>query len=295
MGGGQNPAARVGTYVDEIISRMRDGETMTVVSLLSKLFIHTSVPDNVCSLEAWHVLLDLPRTLSSRIFTGFSMNDTKAFKATKNIQQGAAEEPATKLNKLDHYLARLKSGTLTIVKWERMSFSSFISRVDCHRTYTIRDKSKILKEKPYLHLDARRRDAANMARFCLRLHRPFSTASQDPMKLSESDAVSQLQDFLESTVCPLWIKLRYTKHNRIRKLRPPPVLGTTAGTNDDEQTRSRDSTATGEIPAQSAVNLNTAGNSHTDSIVAAQQPADIGSDMDDVVTWSCTLCFVVYW
>ena len=66
LGSGQTAATRIGSFVDEIVSRMQDNETMTVVSLLSKLFIHAAVPDALCSLEAWHVLFDLPRTLSSR-------------------------------------------------------------------------------------------------------------------------------------------------------------------------------------------------------------------------------------
>ena len=44
---------------------MGDRETMTVASLLSKLFIHSAVVEEICSFEAWRVLLDLPRVLSS--------------------------------------------------------------------------------------------------------------------------------------------------------------------------------------------------------------------------------------
>ena len=66
IGGGHSAHSRISGLIDDIVCRMGDRETMTVASLLSKLFIHSAVPEEICSLEAWHVLLDLPRVLSSR-------------------------------------------------------------------------------------------------------------------------------------------------------------------------------------------------------------------------------------
>ena len=53
LGSGHTATSRIGGLLDDILCRMRDDETMTVTSLLSKLFIHTAVPDQICSLEAW--------------------------------------------------------------------------------------------------------------------------------------------------------------------------------------------------------------------------------------------------
>lgn len=64
---------------------MRDTETMTIAALLPKLFIHAAVPEEICSLEAWHTLLDLPRTLSSRYVSTSSTSDVMSFKPVDQI------------------------------------------------------------------------------------------------------------------------------------------------------------------------------------------------------------------
>ena len=61
LGGGQSAVSKVSSCVEETISKMPDEQEMTVASLLSKLFIHAAVPQEISSLEAWHVLQDLPR------------------------------------------------------------------------------------------------------------------------------------------------------------------------------------------------------------------------------------------
>ena len=102
---------------------------------------------------------------------------------------------------------------------QRMSWAKFLSRVTRGgrgQRLSLRRKPCIVKEKPFLQLDARRRDAAAMARLCLRLHRPFSGAAEDPMHLAEAEAVQQLQDFVCSSTCPRWLRKRYMKHNRQR-------------------------------------------------------------------------------
>ena len=60
-GAGQSVHARIASLLDDIISRTPDGRTLTVASLLSKAFIATAVPDTLSSLEAWHILWQLPR------------------------------------------------------------------------------------------------------------------------------------------------------------------------------------------------------------------------------------------
>ena len=50
-------SGRIGGLIDDVVCKMRDAETMTVASLLSRLFIHAAVPEEISSLEAWHVLL----------------------------------------------------------------------------------------------------------------------------------------------------------------------------------------------------------------------------------------------
>ena len=68
LGTGHTATSRIGGLLDDILCRMQDHETMTVTSLLSKPLIHTAFPDQICSLEAWHILFDFPRVLSSRFF-----------------------------------------------------------------------------------------------------------------------------------------------------------------------------------------------------------------------------------
>ncbi len=81
----------------------------------------------------------------------------------------------------------------------------------------LRAKPNIVKEKPFLRLDMRRREAGGMARMCLRLHRPFRRAAEDPVLLDDAAAVVQLHEFVENPTCPVWLKKRYAKHNRALK------------------------------------------------------------------------------
>ena len=48
LGTGHTATSRIGGLLDDILCRMQDHETMTVTSLLAKLFIHTAVPDRSC-------------------------------------------------------------------------------------------------------------------------------------------------------------------------------------------------------------------------------------------------------
>ena len=195
---------------------------MTVASLLSKLFIHSAVPEEICSLEAWHLLMDLPRVLSSRHVTSLNVkDDSKSFKDLNSIEKAKTEESVIQQNKVQIYLDRFNmkcAETLTDAALASMSLFQFVSRVDRRgKSLHLRAKSNIVKEKPFLRLDARRREAGGMARMCLRLHRPFRTEAEDPVNLEDAVAVEQLHDFVQCATCPVWLKKRYVKHNRVKK------------------------------------------------------------------------------
>jgi len=75
---------------------------MTVASLLAKLFIHSAVPEEICSLEAWHLLMDLPRVLSSRHVTSLNVkDDSKSFKDLNSIEKAKTEESVIQQNKYE--------------------------------------------------------------------------------------------------------------------------------------------------------------------------------------------------
>ena len=74
-----------------------------------------------------------------------------------------------------------------------------------------------MKEKPFLNLDARRSDAATMARYCLRLHRAWSSAAEDPIERGDDEALAELSKFLKSAACPKWLSDRNAKHNRLKR------------------------------------------------------------------------------
>ena len=210
------------SYIDEIICKMPDDQEMTVASLLSRLFIHAAVPQEISSLEAWHVLLDLPRVLSSRQVMALNAKDTQSFRDISEIERSNQEESALRPSKVENYMSRMRGKrdeALRAEDLQRMPWAKFLSRVTRGgrgQRLSLRRKPCIVKEKPFLQLDARRRDAAAMARLCLRLHRPFSGAAEDPMHLAEAEAVQQLQDFVRSSKCPQWLRKRYMKHNRQR-------------------------------------------------------------------------------
>ena len=64
-GAGQSVNARIGSILDDIITKLPEGKGATVASVMAKAFVSTAVPDSLCGLEAWHVLLDLSRVVCS--------------------------------------------------------------------------------------------------------------------------------------------------------------------------------------------------------------------------------------
>ena len=222
LGTGHTATSRIGGLLDDILCRIQDHETMTVTSLLSKLFIHTAVPDQICSLEAWHILFDFPRVLSSRFFVNLNAKEQPVLKDLQAIQTGTQDTTVTRQTKLDVYTQRLQNanfGTnLTPETVQQMSLAQFVGRVDRRgKKLSLRKKNAIVKEKPYLNLDSRRPNAGDMARYALRLHRPFAAATDDPGVLSDKDAIEQLHTFVESAVCPLWLKQRFRRQNKVKK------------------------------------------------------------------------------
>ena len=197
---------------------------MTVTSLLSKLFIHTAVPDQICSLEAWHILHDFPRVLSSRFFVNLNAKEEPKLKQLETIQAGTEETMVTRQTKCDIYARRLENNefgeNLTAEKVRKMSWAQFVARVDRRgRKFSFRKKQAIVKEKPYLNLDSKRPNAGDMARYALRLHRSFGSLAEDPLALSDKDALEQLHSFVESASCPMWLKQRFRRQNKVKKMK----------------------------------------------------------------------------
>ena len=92
-GAGMSVTARIASLLDDIVSRVPDGKTMTVSSLISKAFIATAVPASLCCLEAWHILWKLPRTVCSRFFVGLNMDGLTGVKAPKDVPKEAGGRP----------------------------------------------------------------------------------------------------------------------------------------------------------------------------------------------------------
>ena len=76
-GAGQSVNARVGSLLDDIITKLPEDKKATVASVMAKAFIATAVPVNLCSLEAWHVLLDLNRFVCSRRFVSLQADEKR--------------------------------------------------------------------------------------------------------------------------------------------------------------------------------------------------------------------------
>ena len=265
LGGGHSAQSRVSGLIDDIVCRMGDRDTMTVASLLSKLFIHSAVPEHICSLEAWHLLFDLPRAISSRYVSSLNVKeDQQAFKNLTQVEQAKEEESVVQKNKISIYVDRFNmktEGRIPAQTLEQMSLFQFFSRVERRRnSLHVRSKPNIVKEKPYLRLDMRRREAGGMARMCLRLHRPFRRAAEDPVHLDDAAAVLQLHEFVESPTCPVWLKKRYAKHNRMPKKKPTQVEVDVPGVSLPAAEDKRVIEAEVAAPTISGVSLRTAEN-----------------------------------
>ena len=93
-GAGMSVSARIASLLDDIVTRVPEGKTMTVASLLAKAFIATAVPESLCCLEAWHILWGLPRTVSSRYFRGLNMDGLTGVKQPAEVKPQQQQGPA---------------------------------------------------------------------------------------------------------------------------------------------------------------------------------------------------------
>ena len=200
---------------------------------MAKAFIATAVPDTLCSLEAWHLLLGLKRVVCTRGFTSLNTDQDKALRSVAQPSVGARsraahqdddEEPknVTKKFPVERYLERFDDKTLgprLSDEWlEACSLRRFLAEVD-ERDNTLRrnDKPKVVKTKPFINLDMGGAHAPRMARMALRNHRPFRSAEEDPVNIQDdAEAVRQLEEFVrDNKACPRWMQARYQIHNKV--------------------------------------------------------------------------------
>ena len=231
-GAGQSVNARIGSLIDDIITKLPEGRKTTVASILAKAFVATAVPDSLCALEAWHVLLDLGRVVCSRGFVSLQADATKALRNVAIPKQPTAGvDVADALNKtlpkkmpVERYCDRFagtRMGTGVSVEWlDSCCLATFQAEVEMRGdTLYRRRKAKIVKVKPYLNLDMGSPHAPRMARMALRLYRPFNDLEDDPAienNLTDEEAIAQLELFLRTDLCPRWLQERYRQHNRVR-------------------------------------------------------------------------------
>jgi hypothetical protein len=247
-GAGQSVNARIASLIDDIITRLPEEKKSTIASVMSKAFIATAVPDTLCGLEAWHLLLGLSRTVCSRGFIALQGDCEKAHRSVvipkEPVQQDAVvvsdaagnegtetaeilERTLVRKTPAERYCDRFSGfllGARVTVEWlESISLATYQAEVeDRGNTLTRRRKPKVVKVKPYLNLDMSSLQAARMARMALRLHRPFENIDEDPggldpggnFNLSDEEAIQQLEEFVRSATCPRWLTARYDIHNR---------------------------------------------------------------------------------
>ena len=249
-GAGQSVNARIASLIDDIITRLPEDKKTTIASVMSKAFIATAVPDTLCGLEAWHLLLGLNRTMCSRGFIALQGDAEKAHRSVaipkKPVQPAAVVVPDTvdvdgaagsvadvlettlvRKTPAERYCERFRGkmlGARVTAEWlEAIGLATYQAEVeDRGDTLTRRRKPKVVKAKPYLNLDMSSAQAARMARMALRLHRPFESLDDDPgalgpedtYRLPDEDAIEQLEEFVRSASCPRWLSSRYDVHNR---------------------------------------------------------------------------------
>ena len=230
-GAGSSVAARIGSILDDIITRQPENKTMTITQLMSKAFIATAVPDALCCLEAWHLIWDLERTICTRNFVNLNLDDQKALKGLLDPQllqpKDGKDTKIVKIAPVERYLERFNAqrGPGMTDEWlDTCSLGRFHAEVLVRNGGLVRQaKPRVVKHKPFLQLDMAGQSAGRMARMALRLARPFSTPSEDPWHIREdADAIAQLQEFVASDQCPRWMQARYNHANRVRKSAPAP-------------------------------------------------------------------------
>jgi len=207
-GSGQSVASRIASILDEIILRTPQAGTTTVASVMAKGFIATSVPDQVCSLEAWHLLWGLRRVVCTRVHQSLNMDGLRGVKlpghmAGEGEGKGLGREARmTKEMPWERYGKRgelgLSAGTVARLggaegvarrRVEECSLWEFVTRFEFRGGVLVyREKPRVLIPKPYLHLDMLRPTAGSTARMALRLLRPWA-GDGDPCRVVDGAVV----------------------------------------------------------------------------------------------------------
>ncbi len=250
-GAGQSVTKRIASLLDDIVSRVPVGKTMTVASLLSKAFIATAVPAALCCLEAWHILWSLPRTVTSRFFKGLNMDGLTGVKNPKEVPKEGSPEAAatsskvTKKTDVQHYAGRMKSPCKNaalrseLPKFNLLRFTAETELKSAGKGeepgIVRRKKPRVMNLKPYLQLDLTKPGAAKHAKMALRMLRPWQGEKEDPMLLGDEEAMQQLEEFAMDKQTPRWLRKRFEHHNRqTRRLTAQPAAPTTQVAPDAE-------------------------------------------------------------
>ena len=228
-GAGQSVSARIASLLDDIVSRVPEGKTMTVASLLAKAFIATAVPDTLCCLEAWHVLWALPRAVHTRFFKPLNMDGLIGIKAPKDVERQKENDDQAKpprFQKVSPVQLYAKKEDMKCLRQDlkealpAYNLLRFSAEVDVRDgVVSWRKKARVMKLKPYLQLDVTKPTAAKHAKMALRLLRPFGCPRDDPMNLSDEAALEQLEAFAQSGGAPRWFRKRFQHHNREKRRR----------------------------------------------------------------------------
>ena len=238
-GAGQSVSSRIASLLDEIVSRVPEGRTMTIASLLAKAFIATAVPDSLCCLEAWHILWGLPRTVSSRFFKGLNMDGLTGVKQPKDVkkegEQGDGQEQKDKPTMIKKPIAQLYATRTELpckdpklrAALPEYNLLRFAAELDMRGHLTRRPKARVMNLKPYLQLDVTKATAGKHAKMALRMLRPWEQIGNDPMELKDDQAaLEQLEAFARDPSTPRWFRKRFEHHNRERQRQPPQPRAT---------------------------------------------------------------------
>ncbi|CAJ1443279.1 unnamed protein product [Effrenium voratum] len=206
------------------------------------------------------------------------LREQPVVKELQAIQTGTEQTTVTKQTKVDIYASRLEKlrlgGGLSVEAVRKMSLSQFVGRIDRRgRNLSLRKKPAIVKEKPYLNLDGRRPNASDMARYCLRLHRPFTAAEADPRELSDREAIEQLHAFVASNQCPFWLKKRFAQQNKAKKKKSSAAAPSEARAADCGQ----EAAHVGSLPTAEQPSHSVAAASNDATVLSVGRPVDVQS------------------
>ncbi|CAJ1420362.1 unnamed protein product [Effrenium voratum] len=218
------------------------------------------------------------RQQTVRLVQGSFQREQPVVKELQAIQTGTEQTTVTKQTKVDIYASRLEKlrlgGGLSVEAVRKMSLSQFVGRIDRRgRNLSLRKKPAIVKEKPYLNLDGRRPNASDMARYCLRLHRPFTAAEADPRELSDREAIEQLHAFVASNQCPFWLKKRFAQQNKAKKKKSSAAAPSEARAADCGQ----EAAHVGSLPTAEQPSHSVAAASNDATVLSVGRPVDVQS------------------